>query len=97
MNSSTSARSSTSAWHAKVGSGGAKPPPTVESQAFGWFVGGTTLVLGIVAIVLIVYSVLIDARCNNSTHSALARVRRPMYLSLRQPGLLGSQQIAVDF
>jgi cytochrome b subunit of formate dehydrogenase len=34
------------------------PPPTLESRAFGWFVGGTALVLGIVAIVLIVYSVL---------------------------------------
>ena len=33
------------------------PPPTLESRAFGWFVGGTALLLGIVAIVLIVYSV----------------------------------------
>jgi cytochrome b subunit of formate dehydrogenase len=33
------------------------PPPTLESRAFGWFVGGATLLLGIVAIVLIVYSV----------------------------------------
>jgi cytochrome b subunit of formate dehydrogenase len=32
------------------------PPPTQESLVFGWFVGGTALVLGIVAIVLIVYS-----------------------------------------
>jgi cytochrome b subunit of formate dehydrogenase len=32
------------------------PPPTLESRAFGWFVGGTALLLGIVAIVLIVYS-----------------------------------------
>jgi cytochrome b subunit of formate dehydrogenase len=32
------------------------PPPTQESLFFGWFVGGTALVLGIVAIVLIVYS-----------------------------------------
>jgi hypothetical protein len=33
------------------------PAPTLESRAFGWFVGGTALVLGIVAIVLIVYGV----------------------------------------
>ena len=33
------------------------PPPTAESQWFGWVVGGTALALGIVAIVLIVYSV----------------------------------------
>jgi len=33
------------------------PPPTLESRAFGWFVGGTALVLGIVAIILIVYSI----------------------------------------
>jgi cytochrome b subunit of formate dehydrogenase len=32
-------------------------PPTLESRAFGWFVGGAALALGIVAIVLIVYSV----------------------------------------
>ncbi len=32
-------------------------PPTAESQWFGWVVGGTALALGIVAIVLIVYSV----------------------------------------
>ena len=32
------------------------PPPTLESRAFGWFVGGAALVLGIVAIALIVYS-----------------------------------------
>ena len=32
------------------------PPPTAESQWFGWIVGGTALALGIVAIVLIVYS-----------------------------------------
>lgn len=32
--------------------------PTLESRAFGWFVGGTALGLGIVAIVLILYSVL---------------------------------------
>jgi cytochrome b subunit of formate dehydrogenase len=31
-------------------------PPTAESTWFGWVVGGTALVLGIVAIVLIVYS-----------------------------------------
>jgi len=34
------------------------PPPTLESRAFGWLVGGTALALGIVAIVLIVYGVL---------------------------------------
>ncbi len=34
------------------------PPPTAESQWFGWVVGGTALALGIVAIILIVYSVL---------------------------------------
>ena len=33
------------------------PPPTLESQAFGWFVGGATMALGIVVIVLIIYSV----------------------------------------
>lgn len=33
------------------------PPPTLESRAFGWFVGGAALLLGIVAIVLIVYSI----------------------------------------
>ncbi len=33
------------------------PPPTRESLVFGWFVGGTALLLGIVAIVLIVYSI----------------------------------------
>jgi cytochrome b subunit of formate dehydrogenase len=33
------------------------PPPTLESRAFGWFVGGVALLLGIVAIVLIVYSI----------------------------------------
>ncbi len=31
--------------------------PTLESRAFGWFVGGAALFLGIAAIVLIVYSV----------------------------------------
>jgi cytochrome b subunit of formate dehydrogenase len=34
------------------------PAPTLESKAFGWFIGGAALVLGIVAIVLIVYSLL---------------------------------------
>jgi len=33
------------------------PAPTAESKWFGWVVGGTALTLGIVAIVLIVYSV----------------------------------------
>jgi cytochrome b subunit of formate dehydrogenase len=33
------------------------PEPTRESLAFGWFVGGTALLLGIIAIVLIIYSV----------------------------------------
>jgi cytochrome b subunit of formate dehydrogenase len=33
------------------------PAPTAESKWFGWIVGGAALVLGIVAIVLIVYSV----------------------------------------
>ena len=32
-------------------------PPTHESRWFGWVVGGAALALGIVAIVLIVYSV----------------------------------------
>ena len=32
------------------------PPPTAESQWFGWVVGGAALLLGILAIVLIVYS-----------------------------------------
>jgi cytochrome b subunit of formate dehydrogenase len=32
------------------------PAPTAEAQWFGWVVGGTALALGIVAIVLIVYS-----------------------------------------
>jgi cytochrome b subunit of formate dehydrogenase len=35
------------------------PAPTLESRAFGWFVGGATMALGIVAIVLIVYSVVL--------------------------------------
>ena len=34
------------------------PAPTTESRAFGWFVGGTALALGIVVILLILYSVL---------------------------------------
>jgi thiosulfate reductase cytochrome b subunit len=33
------------------------PPPTLESRAFGWFVGGAALLLGIIAIALIVYSI----------------------------------------
>ena len=33
------------------------PPPTLESRAFGWYVGGAALALGIVTICLIVYSV----------------------------------------
>jgi cytochrome b subunit of formate dehydrogenase len=33
------------------------PPPTLESRAFGWFIGGTALLLGILAIALIVYSI----------------------------------------
>ena len=33
-------------------------PPTLESQAFGWVVGGTTVLLGIVTVALIIYSVL---------------------------------------
>jgi cytochrome b subunit of formate dehydrogenase len=33
------------------------PPPTNEARWFGWVVGGTALALGIVAIVLIVYSI----------------------------------------
>jgi hypothetical protein len=32
------------------------PAPTAEAQWFGWVVGGAALLLGIVAIVLIVYS-----------------------------------------
>ncbi len=32
-------------------------PPTAESKWFGWVVGGAALLLGILAIVLIVYSV----------------------------------------
>jgi thiosulfate reductase cytochrome b subunit len=34
------------------------PPPTEESKWFGWVVGGTALTLGVIAIVLIVYSLL---------------------------------------
>jgi hypothetical protein len=34
------------------------PPPTLESMVWGWFVGGAALALGIVAIVLIAYSLL---------------------------------------
>jgi len=34
------------------------PPPTEESRWFGWVVGGTALLLGVIAIVLIVFSVL---------------------------------------
>ena len=33
------------------------PPPTTESRAFGWVIGGIALALGIVAILLILYSV----------------------------------------
>ena len=33
-------------------------PPTLESEAFGWVVGGTTVLLGIATIALIIYSVL---------------------------------------
>jgi cytochrome b subunit of formate dehydrogenase len=32
------------------------PPPTRESLVFGWFVGGTALALGVIAIILIIYS-----------------------------------------
>ena len=38
--------------------GAEAPPPTLESRAFGWFVGGAALLLGIVVIVLILYGVL---------------------------------------
>ncbi len=34
------------------------PPPTAESTWFGWIVGGTALTLGIITIVLIVYSLI---------------------------------------
>jgi len=34
------------------------PAPTLESKAFGWVVGGSTLVLGLITAVLIVYSVI---------------------------------------
>jgi len=34
------------------------PPPTLESRAFGWFVGGAALLLGIIVIILIIYGVL---------------------------------------
>jgi cytochrome b subunit of formate dehydrogenase len=34
------------------------PAPTLESKTFGWWVGGGTLVLGLVTAVLIVYSVI---------------------------------------
>ena len=34
------------------------PAPTLESKAFGWVVGGSTLVLGLVTAILIVYSVI---------------------------------------
>lgn len=34
------------------------PAPTRESLIFGWFVGGTALTLGVIAIILIIYSVL---------------------------------------
>jgi cytochrome b subunit of formate dehydrogenase len=34
------------------------PAPTMESRAFGWFVGGTALGLGIIVILLILYSIL---------------------------------------
>jgi hypothetical protein len=33
-------------------------PPTLESEAFGWVVGGATVLLGIATIALIIYSVL---------------------------------------
>ncbi len=32
------------------------PAPTLESRAFGWFVGGAALALGVIAILLILYS-----------------------------------------
>jgi hypothetical protein len=38
--------------------GAEAPAPTLESRAFGWVVGGIALALGIVVIVLIVYSAL---------------------------------------
>jgi len=34
------------------------PAPTAESRAFGWIIGGTALALGIIVILLILYSVL---------------------------------------
>jgi thiosulfate reductase cytochrome b subunit len=37
----------------------AAPAPTMESRAFGWVVGGAALVLGIVVILLILYSVIV--------------------------------------
>jgi len=36
------------------------PPPTMESRLFGWVVGGGALALGIVVVLLIVYSVLFE-------------------------------------
>ncbi|HZQ60093.1 MAG TPA: hypothetical protein VFC24_02015 [Casimicrobiaceae bacterium] len=39
-------------------SGKLAPAPTRESLIFGWFVGGAALTLGVIAIVLIIYSVL---------------------------------------
>ena len=45
-----------------------------ESQWFGWVVGGTALVLGIVAIVLIVYSVLVGLRAPAAEYACGARV-----------------------
>jgi cytochrome b subunit of formate dehydrogenase len=35
------------------------PAPTMESRAFGWVVGGTALALGIVVVLLILYSVVV--------------------------------------
>jgi hypothetical protein len=34
------------------------PAPTLESKTFGWFVGGATMIVGLVTAVLIIYSVL---------------------------------------
>jgi cytochrome b subunit of formate dehydrogenase len=34
------------------------PAPTLEARAFGWYVGGAALALGVIAIILIVYSVI---------------------------------------
>ena len=72
-----------------------RPPPTAESQWFGWVVGGAALVLGIVAIVLIVYGVLHDARGAATMQSCGAM--RASGFAAASGRYDSSRQIAVNF